>query len=122
MKLVNKIMAKNLEKEIEKQKRITNNNQKELTKLKLERDLLKKKLKNQTKAYLLEMRKALSTAILAAFAFLMALSWREYINEVIIGSVLSFSPVQGKLISALVVTVISVLGILLVTRFLAIKN
>ena len=67
------------------------------------------------------MKKALSTAILAAFAFLMALSWREYITDVV-ESILSYSPLQGKFVSALLVTAISVFGIVLVVRYLQPKD
>ncbi len=82
---------------------------------------LKLRLKRHAGTYVLETRRALSTAVLAAFAFLMALSWREYINEWV-ESAVAISPVQGSLISALMVTLISVVGILIVTKFLQVKG
>jgi len=89
--------------------------------LKEEKRSLRKTLKKHADVYVLESKKALSTAILAAFAFLMALSWREYIIEVV-DSILTYNPVQSKLISALVVTLIGVIGILLFTRLLSVKK
>ena len=104
-------------KEVEKRKIEAKRASDELKLLKIERAKLKKKVKGYTDRYVGEMRRALSTAILAAFAFLMALSWREYIVE-IIDSIIIFSPVRGKLVSAIVITLFSVLGILLVTKFI----
>lgn len=81
------------------------------------REIAKKSIKDFNK----ELRKALNTAIIAAFGFLMALVWRDVITgwvEKISGA----SPVQGKLISALLTTIICVLGILIVTKFLSEKK
>jgi uncharacterized protein YhaN len=97
-------------KEIEKHKEINE-------KLISETISLRKRLREHADYYVIESRRAISTALLAAFAFLMALSWREYII-VVIDSIEAYSPVQGKLISALIVTLICVIGIVLVTRFL----
>ena len=65
--------------------------------------------REKTKKFNLEIKKSMNTAIVAAFGFLMALAWRdviiEYINELT-----SISPVQGKLISAIIITLIGVIG------------
>ena len=56
------------------------------------------------------------TAIVAAFGFLIALSWRD----VIIAWVTKFSelsPVKGNLITAIIVTIISVTGILILSKW-----
>lgn len=90
---------------------------KELTrkeKLKLKAKESAKKLKQETK-------KAINTAIVAAFGFLMALAWRDVITEYINATGI-VTPTQGKLISALVITFISVLGILIVTKMLSIEE
>ena len=50
-----------------------------------------------------ELRKSTHTAIVAAFGFLMALVWRDLIVEYT-DKILTISPVQGKLITALMVT------------------
>jgi len=64
-----------------------------------------------------EMKKAILTAVVAAFGFLMALAWRDAITEYV-NTLVSISPVQGKVVSAGIVTIIAVLGIMLFTRFL----
>ena len=64
-----------------------------------------------------ELRKALFTAFIAAFGFLIALVWRDVIQEYV-NAVVALSPVQGQLISAITITLIAVLGILIATRFL----
>ena len=61
--------------------------------------------------------KAMSTAIVAAFGFLMALAWRDVITEYV-NSISYASPVQGHLVSALIITFISVIGIMIVTSLL----
>ena len=64
-----------------------------------------------------EFNKALRTALLAAFGFIIALSWREVITEWV-SEVVNSSAVKGQLISALIVTLVSVIGIIIVTTFL----
>lgn len=62
-----------------------------------------------------EFNNSINTAIIAAFGFLMALVWRDVIVE-FVEKISSLSPVQGKLFSAIAVTFISVIGILVVAR------
>lgn len=64
-----------------------------------------------------ELKKALFTALIAAFGFLIALVWRDVIQEYV-NTLVALTPFQGKLISAVTVTLIAVLGILLITKFL----
>ncbi|HKL23506.1 MAG TPA: DUF5654 family protein [Candidatus Nanoarchaeia archaeon] len=73
--------------------------------------IAKQKLKN----FNIEFKKATATAIIAAFGFLIALVWRDVITE-FVESITNESPVQGKLISAIIITIISVLGILILTK------
>ena len=68
-----------------------------------------------------ELKKALYTAFLAAFGFLIALVWRDVIQSWV-EKISATSPVQGQLISALIVTIICVFGILIVTKFLQTKE
>ena len=70
-----------------------------------------KKVKDETK-------KAMGTAIVAAFGFLIALVWKDVITEWV-KILTSASPIQGKLIEALLVTFIAVVGIVLVTKLLS---
>lgn len=74
-------------------------------------------LSEKAKNFNRELKKALYTSFLAAFGFLIALVWRDLIQSWV-EKISSASPVQGKLISALLVTLICVIGILLVTRYL----
>lgn len=61
-----------------------------------------------------EFRKTLTTAIVAAFGFLIALVWRDFITEYV-DKITGASPVQGKLVSAVIVTFIGVIAILIIT-------
>jgi len=90
-------------------------------KRKTKAQLAKEKTEAKVKRFEEELRSAIGTAMTAAFGFLIALTWRD----VIIGWVEKISvklPVGGKLISAFVVTIICVLGVLAVSKFLAGKN
>lgn len=68
-----------------------------------------------------ELKKSMNTAIVAAFGFLIALSWRGVITD-FIESIESFSPIQGKLIEALIVTLVGVIGIMITTSLLSDKE
>jgi len=68
-----------------------------------------------------EINKALLTALVAAFGFLMALSWREVIKEYVT-QITNFSPIQGRLIEAILITIIAVVGIFIVTHALSEKK
>jgi len=78
---------------------------------------VRKKIKGHGTTYKKELKKALLTAFVAAFGFLMALEWREVVREFVDG-LLSFSPIQTRLISAIVITLVSVSGILIFTKIL----
>lgn len=80
----------------------------------------KKKLKLKAKKTALkfkgELKKSMVTAIVAAFGFLIALSWRD----VIVSWMERFSelsPVRGNVISAIIITIVSVIGILVISKF-----
>jgi len=68
-----------------------------------------------------EMKKSINTAIVAAFGFIIALSWRDLITEYI-NRLTSISPLGGKWMHALIVTFVGVVGIVLVTRFLKVSD
>ena len=78
---------------------------------------LKVKTKRSMKKFRYEVIKSLVTAIVAAFGFLIALVWRDVITEYM-DVISSASPVKGKFISAIIITIISVFGILIITRFI----
>ena len=77
----------------------------------------KSQIEKHANDYKVEVKKALLTAIVAAFSFLMALEWREVINSYV-ESLLELTSLQGNLVSASIITLISVLAILICTRFL----
>lgn len=79
------------------------------------------KAKESAKKFKAETKKAISTAIVAAFGFIIALVWKEVITEYM-ATITAISPVGGKLIEALVITVVAVLGILIITKLFAEKN
>ena len=77
--------------------------------------MVKEKIKQSAKKFKLEMKKAVTTAIVAAFGFLIALTWKEVITEYV-NKLTELSPLKGNLISAIIITIISVIGILIVTK------
>ena len=79
------------------------------------------KTKHRAKRFRQEFNKALNTALLAAFGFLIALIWRDVIQEWV-NKIAESSPVQGKLISALIVTFICVVGIIVVTKLFKVNK
>ncbi|MFH1503699.1 MAG: DUF5654 family protein [Candidatus Diapherotrites archaeon] len=82
---------------------------------------IKTKAKEHVKKFNYELKKATNTAIMAAFGFLIALVWKDVITE-FVNNISQKSPVQGKLFSALIVTLICVVGILIITKFLSVKE
>ena len=86
-----------------------------------QREKLKLKAKASAKKFNLEIKKAVNTAIVAAFGFLIALTWRDVITEYL-NELTALNPVQGKLISAIIITLVSVVGILIVTRLFSVKE
>jgi len=81
---------------------------------------MKTLLKQKTTEVKRELKKSILSAVVAAFGFLIALSWRDVITEYV-DKISSLSPVQGKLISAVIITFICVLGIIIMTRFFSEK-
>jgi hypothetical protein len=82
---------------------------------------LKLKAKNSAKKLKRELKKSVLIAITAAFGFLIALSWKELITE-LVKSISAINPLQGKIIEAITVTLISVLGILIITKLFEEKS
>ena len=80
----------------------------------------REKVKTSAKKLHNEFNKSLNTAVVAAFGFLIALAWRDAISEYV-NSLTAMSPVQGNLISAVIITIIGVIGILIATKLFS-KN
>ena len=74
-------------------------------------------IKKSVKKFKKEFRKLLGTAIIAAFGLLTALAWKDVITGYL-EKITPLGPVQGKLISALIITAISVIVILLITKII----
>ena len=82
---------------------------------------MKEKIKKSAKKFKEEIKKSTNTAIVAAFSFMIALAWRDLISEYL--STLTKIPIiQGKLLSAIIITSISVIGILITTKLLSLKQ
>ncbi len=76
---------------------------------------LKLKAKETSKKFKRELRKSLVTALVAAFGFLIALSWRDVIT-LWMEKISAISPIKSSLLSAVIITIISVIGILIVSK------
>lgn len=81
----------------------------------------RKDAKSFTKSFTKEFKKEMSTAILAAFGLLIALVWKDVITN-FVNNLSEKSPFSGALLSAMIVTIICVLGIMLSSRFLKEKE
>lgn len=76
-----------------------------------------KEAKTGFKQFKREFKKEMNTAVMAAFGFLIALVWKDVITN-FVENLSERSPFKGALVSALMVTVICVLGIMLFSRVL----
>jgi TRAP-type C4-dicarboxylate transport system permease small subunit len=79
------------------------------------RHIFKRKAKKKIKEVRIELKKSAVTAIIAAFGFLIALSWRDVLIEWVT-KFSEASPIKNKFISASIVTIISIIGILVVSK------
>ena len=70
---------------------------------------------NKTSIFGKEFKKQTSTAIMAAFGLVIALSWREVVMDLV--NKIGFPESYGLIITAIVVTAFSVLGIFLVSKW-----
>ena len=62
-----------------------------------------------------EFGKTLKTAIAAALGLIMALAWRDVLQGYI-EKLLTVSPLKGQLIGAIIITIISVIIILIISK------
>ncbi|MBI2129491.1 hypothetical protein HYU07_04580 [Candidatus Woesearchaeota archaeon] len=87
---------------------------------------LNQKLVNHAKYFQNEVRKNIAIAISAAFAFILALYWKDLITEGV-NKVLDYLKLSGnsfyfRVFVALIVTLICVFGIIIITKWGQIKN
>ena len=77
------------------------------------------------KSTLIELRRqfnnSTNTAIIAAFGFLVALSWKDLITEWV-NRISLYSPIQGQIITTLIITLIAVVGIFVTTKIFSPKK
>ncbi len=67
-----------------------------------------------------ELKKSTNTAIVAAFSFVIGLAWNDVITTAV-KNITQISPFQGKLITAIAITTIGVLGIYFTTKMFSKK-
>jgi len=93
-------------------------NKKEILEIEeLKAEVIKEKAKNSVNEFRREFKKEMNTAIMAAFGFLIALVWKDVVTE-FVDNISQRSPFQGTLISAIIITIICVLGIMILSRIL----
>jgi len=68
-------------------------------------------MKKELLEYRKEVKKAIVTAIVSAFGFLIALTWRDYIN-----SYIKLLSIQNEFLSVMSITLICVAGIFVTTK------
>ncbi len=73
------------------------------------------KVKSHTDSLKSEFKKQTSTAIMAAFGLIIALSWKDVITDAI--SRIDFVKGYGLLMSAVILTIVSVIGILVISKW-----
>lgn len=81
---------------------------------------IKQAIVNKTKEFNGEFKKQISTAIIAAFGLIIALSWREVINDTV--SKFAFVKEYGLLITAIIMTMISVIAIFIISQWIKPKE
>ena len=76
---------------------------------------MRDKVKSHAHSLRSEFKKQTSTAIMAAFGLIIALSWKDVITDAI--GRIEFIKGYGLLMSAVILTIVSVVGILLISRW-----
>ena len=74
-----------------------------------------KPVKKSVDKFKTDFKKSIMTALVAAFGFLISLAWRDVIVEAV-EKITALTPLHGKIISAIIITIISVVGILIITK------
>ncbi len=72
-------------------------------------------MKKSVEKFRAEFKKSIITALVAAFGFLISLAWRDVIVEAV-DKITALTPLHGKIITAIIITIISVIGILIITK------
>jgi len=77
--------------------------------------MIARKALHNTSAIGKEFKKQTSTAIMAAFGLIIALSWKDVITDLV--DKLGFVKSYGLLSTAVILTIVSIIGILLVSKW-----
>ena len=77
---------------------------------------LKLRAKESASRFKSELKKSTRTTIVAAFGFLIALTWREVLTE-LIPKLSESNPFENSLITAIIVTIVSIIGIVIVSNW-----
>ena len=77
--------------------------------------IIKEKIKTHAGSFGKEFKKQTGAAIMAAFGLIIALAWKDVITDFV--SKLNIANSYGLIVSALFVTLISVFGILLISKW-----
>lgn len=95
--------------------------EKKIEELTSKNQILKEKVRYFDNRFKNELKNSIRTAILAAFSFLIALQWRELITE-FIKKISSESPLQGTFFTTIIITLLSVVGIVVTSEILSVKK
>jgi citrate lyase alpha subunit len=108
-------------------KKLKKKQKEELNELKKELKYLEKivKLKNNTSKFITdfkhELKKSIVTAITAALGFLIAIAWKDVVVNLVNNTIVKFgvkkSSIASQTYSALIITIICVIGIMLVSSW-----
>ena len=78
-------------------------------------------VKEKISSFTREFRKATVTALVAAFGFVAAFSWKDVVTEYF--SIISIAdPLYGKILTAIIVTFFSVIAIIVLTKFMPVES
>ena len=93
----------------------------EIKELKEKEEILEEKVKKITISLKTETKKQVIIALMAGFGFLIALVWRDFLQE-IANAIIASSHIQGSAITvkgwvAVITTVFAVIGIIIITRW-----
>ena len=80
-----------------------------------EAEVKMKRIIESTKRFNTELKKSFVVAIITALSLITALAWQDVIREYL-GKLTSFSPVQNKLMSALIITFVTAIMIFLLAK------
>ena len=80
-----------------------------------------KTVKKSVKKFRTEFKKSVITALVAAFGFLISLAWRDVIVEAV-DKITALTPLHGKIITAIIITIIAVIGILIITKIFSTED